>query len=149
MSNIARNHVAGVTGPSNAESVLTVDNPFAARDPELLRLCADERERCLNLLLLMHAARDLHEPDLLGDAPRYQFEEVRACVQMFSALAKLKWNQTDLAVLEAYSRHAWRSELSADMECVRFQIQNAVSAADDAMARLTGRDADELPSFGG
>ena len=29
----------------------------------------------------MHAARDLHEPELLGETPRYEFEEVTACVQ--------------------------------------------------------------------
>jgi len=48
-----------------------------------------------------------------------------------------------------YSRPAWRCELSADLECVRFQIQNAVAAADDAMARLTNCESTELPPFGG
>jgi hypothetical protein len=35
------------------------------------------------------------------------------------------------------------------LECVRFQIQNAVQAVDEAIARLTNRDSDELPHFGG
>ena len=146
---MTRPFIVSSSEPEKADQPVTVDNPFAARDPELLNLCAGQRERCLNLLLLMHAAQDLHEPELLGDAPRYQFEEVRACVQMFGTLAKPKWTPTDLAVLEAYSRPAWRCELSADLECVRFQIQNAVAAADDAMARLTNCESTELPPFGG
>jgi hypothetical protein len=131
---------AGRGAPAQAGSPLCVDNPLADRDLELMELCSRQREQCLNMLLLMHAARDLHEPELLGDAPSYEFEEVRACAQLFTTLAKPKWTETDLAILEAYWRWAWNSELSADLECVRHQLQNAVDTADRNMAKLTGRE---------
>jgi hypothetical protein len=138
----ASRQATGISESTRTTSGPVVDNPFAGTDPELLELCRQQRDQALNVLLLMHAARDLHEPELLGDMPRFELEEVRACVQLFNALSKPKWTEADLAVLEAYWRWAWKCELSGDLECVRHQLQHAVDAADEVMARLTNRKSD-------
>jgi hypothetical protein len=40
--------------PQETKQPPSVDNPLAERDPELMRLCAEQRDRCLDIFLRMH-----------------------------------------------------------------------------------------------
>lgn len=120
------------------EKTLTVENPLCLRDPELFALCSVHRERCLRLLLAGHAARDLHEPHLLGPRPHYDLNELKSCVQVFDVLSRPSWTQADLDILEGYSPWAFRSELFGDCaEEARHRIRKAIEDAGEEMSRLS------------
>jgi hypothetical protein len=104
----------------------SVANPLCLREPELFALCAEHRERCLRLLLNCHAAKDLHEPHLLGNLPHYDINELKSCVQVFDVLSRPRWTQADLDIFEGYFPCAWRGELFGDCaEEARHRIRKA------------------------
>jgi hypothetical protein len=120
------------------EHSLTVENPLCVRDPELFAACAEHRERCLRRLLNWHAARDLHEPHLLGDPPHYDINEMRSCVQVFDVLSRPQWTKADLDIFEGYFPWAWKGQGGLFGDCAeeaRHRLRKAVEDGREEMSR--------------